>query len=441
MLELPAAGQLARVRGRHWVVTEVAPTALPYDAKSATVGEGQTLVTLSSVEDDGLGEDLRVLWELEAGRSILDSATLPDLSEGRYDDPATLGAFLDALRWGAVTNAETTVLQAPFRAGIVIEDYQLEPVTRALTMPRVNLLVADDVGLGKTIEAGLVVQEMLLRHRARRVMVVCPAPLTVKWQQEMANRFGLDFQIVDTENLRQVRRDRGLHANPFRVFPHTIVSLPWLRGPRCQRLLEEVLGDAGPVYPRAIDLLVVDEAHHCAPPGQGNYAVDSQQSRAVARLCSHSEHRLFLSATPHNGYLESWTALLSMLDPQRFARGVPPDPIALQQVLIRRLKSELTNSDGSPRHPERLVEEISVDYPPHELLVHSLLADYTRTRRKRLASTGVQGARGTGSRPDHPATEETAVLQPRRLHPHVRVARGRRARRRRHRSHRRGVGR
>jgi len=300
LLELPAAGQLARVRGRHWVVTEVAPTALPYDVKSATVGEGQTLVTLSSVEDDGLGEDLRVLWELEAGRSILDSATLPDLSEGRYDDPATLGAFLDALRWGAVTNAETTVLQAPFRAGIVIEDYQLEPVTRALTMPRVNLLVADDVGLGKTIEAGLVVQEMLLRHRARRVMVVCPAPLTVKWQQEMANRFGLDFQIVDTENLRQVRRDRGLHANPFRVFPHTIVSLPWLRGPRCQRLLEEVLGDAGPVYPRAIDLLVVDEAHHCAPPGQGNYAVDSQQSRAVARLCSHSEHRLFLSTLSAN---------------------------------------------------------------------------------------------------------------------------------------------
>lgn len=77
-----------------------------------------------------------------------------------------MGAFLDALRWGAVTNAETTVLQAPFRAGIAIEDYQLEPITRALTMPRVNLLVADDVGLGKTIEAGLVIQELLLRQRA-----------------------------------------------------------------------------------------------------------------------------------------------------------------------------------------------------------------------------------------------------------------------------------
>ncbi|MFF0284266.1 DISARM system SNF2-like helicase DrmD [Rhodococcus aetherivorans] len=390
--ELPALGQLARVRGRHWVVTDVVPTALPFDIKSTTVGEGQTLVTLSSVEDDGLGEELRVLWELEAGRRILDAATLPDLSRGKFDEPATLGAFLDALRWGAVTNAETTVLQAPFRAGIAIEDYQLEPVTRALTMPRVNLLVADDVGLGKTIEAGLVVQELLLRQRARRVMIVCPAPLTIKWQEEMATRFGLDFHIVDTAEVRRVRRDRGLHANPFRVYPHTIVSLPWLRGARCQRLLAEVLDDGGPTQPRAIDLLVVDEAHHCAPPGRGKYAVDSLQTRAVARLSAHSEHRLFLTATPHNGYAESWTALLAMLDPQRFARGVPPDPAALKQALIRRLKSELTNPDGTPRYPERLVEEITVDYPTHEQEVHALLRDYTAARQKRLARESFRGA-------------------------------------------------
>ncbi|MGI8682435.1 MAG: DISARM system SNF2-like helicase DrmD [Mycobacteriales bacterium] len=393
---LPATGQLVRVRGRHWVVTEVAPTVLPYDVMSANAGEGQTMVTLSSVEDDGLGEELRVLWELEPGRQILEAATLPDLSQGRFDEPGTLGAFLDALRWGAVTNAETTVLQAPFRAGIAIEDYQLEPVIRALTMPRVNLLVADDVGLGKTIEAGLVVQELMLRHRARRVMVVCPASLTLKWQEELANRFGLDFRIVDTAEIRRVRRDRGLHANPFRVYPHTIVSLPWLRGPRCQRLLAELLVETGPTQPRVIDLLIVDEAHHCAPPGQGKYAVDSQQSRAVARLSAHSEHRLFLSATPHNGYQESWTALLAMVDPQRFMRGVTPEPTALQQVLIRRLKSELTTADGSPRYPERLVEQITVDYPPHERTVHGLLHDYTRIRRARLAAAPVRGAGQAG---------------------------------------------
>jgi hypothetical protein len=254
-------------------------------------------------------------------------------------------------------------------------------------MPRVNLLVADDVGLGKTIEAGLVIQELLLRHRARRVMIVCPAPLTVKWQEEMSSRFGLTFQIVDTAEVRHVRRERGLHANPFRVYPHTIVSMSWLRGDRCQRLLGEVLSDSGPALPRSIDILVVDEAHHCAPPGQGKYAIDSQQTRAVALLSAHSEHRLFLSATPHNGYAESWTALLAMLDPQRFIRGAPPDPVALKQVLIRRLKSEITNADGSRRYPDRLVEDIPVVYPEHEREVHALLRDYSAARNKRLTQS------------------------------------------------------
>ena len=230
-------------------------------------------------------------------------------------------------------------------------------------------------------------------------MVICPAQLTLKWQEEMAARFGLSFQIVDTAEVRRVRRERGLHANPFRVYPHTIVSMSWLRGERCQRLLTEVLGDAGPAYPRTISLLVVDEAHHCAPPGKGRYAIDSQQTRAVRHLSQHSEHRLFLSATPHNGYAESWTALLEMLDPQRFARAVPPDPVALKQVLVRRLKSEITNEDGSRRYPERIVAEISVDYPEHEREVHRLLRDYSDARRGQLEQGSAAG-RGTGHAAD-----------------------------------------
>jgi superfamily II DNA or RNA helicase len=97
-----------------------------------------------------------------------------------------------------VVSADDHTLQAPFRSSITIEEYQLEPVARALGMPRMNLLIADDVGLGKTIEAALVVQEMLLRHQARRVLVVCPASLTLKRREEMDARFGLDdFQPTD----------------------------------------------------------------------------------------------------------------------------------------------------------------------------------------------------------------------------------------------------
>ena len=117
-----------------------------------------------------------------------------------------------------------------------------------------NLLIADDVGLGKTIEAGLVVQELMLRHRVRRVMVVCPATLTLKWKAEMAEKFGLDFTIVNSECLRQLRRTHGIAANPFRVYPLTIVSLPWLPGARAERILNEFLPET-PTYPRALDLL------------------------------------------------------------------------------------------------------------------------------------------------------------------------------------------
>ena len=127
----------------------------------------QHLAELSSVEDDGLSQELSVIWEIEPGAMVLETATLPHPRVDRFDDPGRLDAFLDAVRWGAITSADSRALQAPFRSGITIEDYQLDPVVRALQMPRVNLLIADDVGLGKTIEAGLVVQELLLRHRAR----------------------------------------------------------------------------------------------------------------------------------------------------------------------------------------------------------------------------------------------------------------------------------
>ncbi|WDV32065.1 SNF2-related protein [Streptomyces sp. AD16] len=98
--------------------------------------------------------------------------------------------------------------------------------------PRVNLLLADDVGLGKTVEAGLVAEELRLRGRAHRVMVVCPAGLTLKWRDEMADKFGLDFTVVDSACCAELRRTHSSAANPFRVFPLTIVSLPGCARPK-----------------------------------------------------------------------------------------------------------------------------------------------------------------------------------------------------------------
>lgn len=381
---IPEAGQLVRVRGQHWVVTGVHRSRLPEDELAAVRSSGRTLVTLSNVSDDaGLGQELRLIWEIEPGRDIVPATQLPAVTEEGWDEPRQLGAFLDAVRWGTVASADIETLQAPFRSGITIEEYQLEPVARALAMPRVNLLIADDVGLGKTIEAGLIAQEMLLRHRIRRIVVVCPAPLTIKWREEMSHRFGLDFAILNADALRELRRTHGLQANSFTVYPRTIISLPWLRTPRVQRLLDEVLPSTDWHAP-FFDLLIVDEAHHCAPPAPtrgGGYAVDSLQTMAVRRMGQHSQHRLFLSATPHNGYSESWQALLEMLDPQRFARGVAPEKSAVDAIMVRRLKDDITKEDGTPRFPGRRTEAIEVRYTDEERRGHALLSGYVAHRR------------------------------------------------------------
>ncbi|WP_159181347.1 SNF2-related protein, partial [Klebsiella pneumoniae] len=124
-------------------------------------------------------------------------------------------------------------------------------------------LIADDVGLGKTIEAGLIIQEMLLRHRARTVLIVCPASLQEKWRVEMLEKFGLEFQIVDTAYIKRLRRERGIHANPWTSHPRLITSMDWAKSGEGLRSMRDVL-PLKPSYPRKFDMLVIDEAHNIA---------------------------------------------------------------------------------------------------------------------------------------------------------------------------------
>lgn len=376
---IPESGQLVEVRRRQWVVNEIQAAALP----SQTNGQ-QHLATLSSLDEDALGESLQVIWQLEPGARVLEKAGLPRITG--WDSADRLEAFLDAVRWGAVTNADRAFLQAPFRSGITIEDYQLDPLVRAIDMARVNLLIADDVGLGKTIEAGLVIQELLVRHRARTVFIVCPASLQVKWQTEMQEKFGLEFRIVDSDYIRQLRRERGIHANPWSSFPRLITSMDWMKGGEGLRLLKDVLPPRV-TYPRTFDILVVDEAHNVAPAAATQYALESQRTRLIRTISPHFSHRLFLSATPHNGYQESFTSLLELLDDQRFARTVMPDEKQLQRVMVRRLKTDIVDADGKRVFPERKLECLEIDYSDEEHEIHRLLQKFSKSRSESVRGT------------------------------------------------------
>ena len=383
----PEQGQLVQVRSRQWVVNEVKPSTLPSDALKPDFGGPQNLMTLSSVEDDGLGEELQVVWEIEPGARVIEKVALPDPTG--FDAPDKLDAFLDAVRWGAASTADLKNIQSPFRSGIEIEDYQLDPVVRAIQMPRANLLISDDVGLGKTIEAGMVALELIIRHRARKILIVVPSALQIQWRDQMRDKFGLEFRIVDSNLMRELRRRRGIHVNPWSHFPRLITSIDFLKRERPLRLFRETLPAPGePIYPRKHDLLICDEAHNCAPSGRGKYATDSLRTQALRELAPHFEHKLFLTATPHNGYRESFSALLELLDNQRFSRGTDPDRKQLEAIMVRRLKTDPTFAkkwDGTLRFPPRVLEPIEVPYSDEEREIHAVLQEYTKLRSDRAS--------------------------------------------------------
>src|SRR5262245_9729745 len=132
----PEQGQIVEVRHRQYVVADVARSTLARSPLDSAFLATQHLVTLSPVEDDALGEEFQVVWELEPGAHVYDQRALP--TPTGFDSPQRLDAFLNAVRWGAASSADVRALQAPFRSGIAIEDYQLDPVVRYPKKPSIG---------------------------------------------------------------------------------------------------------------------------------------------------------------------------------------------------------------------------------------------------------------------------------------------------------------
>jgi SNF2 family DNA or RNA helicase len=369
----PEVGELVQVRSRRWLVEEVVET-----------GFGQSpLVRLACADDDAQGQTRDVFWEYELDRRILEEEDWSELAAKGFDDPRHFAAFLHTLRWNCVTATDPNLFQSPFRAGIKIDAYQMEPLRKALRLPRVTLFIADDTGLGKTIEAGLIARELLLRRKAKAIVVSAPPSVLEQWRAELEDRFGLVFEILDRAYLTRVRQERGFGVNPWRTHSRFLVSHNLLIDPTYTDPLREWLGSLLPG-----SLLILDEAHHAAPASGGRYGIETKFTRAVRDLAGRFEHRLFLSATPHNGHSNSFSTLLELLDPYRFTRGVPLRPKALEDVMVRRLKEDVRVVQGG--FPKRDPVRVVVDGLPNdapELVLSELLDKYRTVREQRFATT------------------------------------------------------
>ncbi|HRI08498.1 MAG TPA: DISARM system SNF2-like helicase DrmD, partial [Nannocystaceae bacterium] len=344
---VPQPGQVLTARGRQWLVESVDLRDHPESP----------LLRLACLDDDAPGRALELLWDLEIGARVIRPETHGLGRAERLDPPANFGAYLHALKWSAVSAADPNRFQAPFRAGIKLMAYQLTPLMKALELPRANLFIADDVGLGKTIEAGLVLQELILRQQAGFVLIVCPASVSLQWQGEMMRRFGLRFEVMSRHFIGTRRRERGFGINPWATHNRFIISHPLIRRPEYRDPLLAHLGDRAEK-----GLLILDEAHVAAPAAATKYAVDSDTTAAIRDLAPKFDNRLFLSATPHNGHSNSFSALLEILDPVRFTRGVPvAGAAALAPIMVRRLKRDLRLL-GVERFPKRILVGIALGH-------------------------------------------------------------------------------
>lgn len=214
-MSIPAAGQIVHVRSRQYLVEHVSPPPRPGDS---------TLLRLACVEDDAQGEPLEVLWEKEVDARQVGATSWEAVAGRGFDEPRLFSAYLHALRWNCVTSTDPRLLQSPYRAGIEVKAYQLEPLRKALLMPRVNLFIADDVGLGKTIEAGLILRELLMRQKVRRTVICCPPSVVRQWKDEMEQRFGLSFVIHDREHVAAMRQQRDCGVNPWTPHVRSVIS-------------------------------------------------------------------------------------------------------------------------------------------------------------------------------------------------------------------------
>lgn len=283
----PSAGSVVTCRDRQWVV-------LPSDNPEII-----RLRPLSGNEDQICG--LYRPLELES----LQSAQFPAPTAQSVQDHTAAQLLMDAARLSLRSGA------GPFRClgrlSVRPRPYQLVPLLMALRLETVRLLIADDVGIGKTIEAGLVIRELLDRGEVRRLAVLCPPHLCDQWQKELREKFHIDAVVVRSGTASKL--ERGLPAGDHHIFSyyrHLIVSLDYAKSEKRRASF----------ITHCPDLVIVDEAHTCARPG-GQSVSQQQRHQLLQEIAQKQEqHLVLLTATPHSGIESSFLSILGLLRPE-----------------------------------------------------------------------------------------------------------------------------
>jgi ERCC4-related helicase len=349
LTQAPAPGARAVIRDEEWIIQ---------NADQCNLGGWQ----LSCI---GVSETVRnrhalFLTELEDIR-LID----PAKTELVYDESPTFVAsrlFIEArLRQSALQNDSLVIGQHGVMDAL---PFQLQPAHQVLQQLRPRLLIADTVGLGKTLEAGILTAELMRRGKARRILVVTTKSMMRQFQQEFWNRFTIPLTRLDSAGIQRIRRDIPANHNPFNYYDRTIISVDTLkRDSEYRHYLESAWWD----------LIIIDEAHNVSYKGNR-----TQSNRLAELLSQRSDALILLTATPHNGKKDSFASLVHMLDPTVLPVGADYTRADVDHLFVRRFKKDV-REQMKQEFPERDVFRMACTASPVENLAFDALAELKLT--------------------------------------------------------------
>lgn len=268
-----------------------------------------------------------------------DAIFLTDLEQIQIVDPASIQLIADSSpffkrsllylesQWRQQLPTDTN-LHIGHKAAMDPMPYQLDPAKLSLQRPRQRILIADTVGLGKTLEAGILMSELIARGKGKRILVVTVKSMMTQFQKEMWNRFTIPLVRLDSNRIQKIRASLPSNYNPFFYYDKTIVSIDTLkRDVEYRTHLEKAYWD----------IIVIDEAHNVAERGDHQ----AQRSRLAKLLANRSDTMIMLSATPHDGRAKSFASLMNMLDPTAIADPENYTPEDIKGLCIRRFKNDV----------------------------------------------------------------------------------------------------
>jgi superfamily II DNA or RNA helicase len=313
-----APGSRAEIRDEEWLIRRVDPSA-----------DGGWLLTCDGISDLVRGQSALFLTELEDSIEILDPAKTLLVADTSPTYNATM-LYLESQRRRSVPNDER--IHLGHRAVMNLVPYQLDPALQALRQPRARILIADAVGLGKTLEAGVLATELMARGRGKRILVVTQKSMLTQFQKEWWSRFSIPLVRLDSLGLARVRNRIPANHNPFNHFDRSIISIDTLKSNlEYRNYLENAWWD----------MIVIDECHNVAArSGEQGLAKRAKLARLLA---TRSDTLILLSATPHDGSARSFASLMALLDPTAISDpdDYTPEDFKDKGLVIRRFKKDI----------------------------------------------------------------------------------------------------